>query len=49
MSTPDVSWDDLAAGGLPCHDDEILSAHGGRPTEAEHVRNGATPPPGGTS
>jgi hypothetical protein len=43
MSTPYMSFDDID--DLPSHDDEVMAAHPGRPTPAEHVANGATVPP----
>jgi hypothetical protein len=39
-----VSWEDLS-GDLPAHGDEVMASHPGRPTEAEHIAAGATPPP----
>jgi hypothetical protein len=40
-----MSWQGLC-GDLPAHEDEVMASHSGRPTEAEHVANGATAPPG---
>lgn len=39
-----VTFDNID--NLPAHQDEVMASHPGRPTPAEHIRNGATPPPG---
>jgi hypothetical protein len=47
---PYTPWEAMAAmvsPGLPNGTDEVMAAHSGRPTPAEAVARGVTPPPGG--
>lgn len=42
VTAPGVSWDDFPG---PRHEDEVMTAHAGRPTPAEAVDRGVTPAP----